>query len=85
MTTLHLAKGKLWQKEKNRHDQSESHENPAPDKELFMAERGTGRDQSECRDRPRVGEGWFVVEHKGLDGKGPCPVTTLYFARGYLW
>jgi hypothetical protein len=49
-----------------------------------MAERGTGRDQSECRDNPRVGEGWFVAENKGLDEKGPGPVTTLRLARGDL-
>jgi hypothetical protein len=30
---------------------------------------GAGRDQSEPHDNPKVGEGWCVVEKKGLDGK----------------
>jgi hypothetical protein len=43
------------------------------------------RDQSECHDNPRVGEGWLVAENKGLDRKGASPVTNLRLARGDLW
>jgi hypothetical protein len=45
----------------------------------------TSREGTQSRDKPAPGEGCFVVENKGLDGKGPCPVTTLRLARGDLW
>jgi hypothetical protein len=72
MTILRRTKSNLWQKNGARRDQS-------------AVTTPTIQEGTRSRDNPAFGEGWLVVENKGVDGKGPRPVTTLRLARGGLW